>query len=37
VHTAGTHNSIVKLPGLSPERAGELAAIIRTHIQADLD
>lgn len=37
VHTAGTHNSTVKLPGLSPERAAEMAAVIRTHIQADLD
>lgn len=37
VHTAGTHNSTVRLPGLSPERAAQLAAIIRTHIQADLD
>lgn len=37
VHTAGAHNSIVTLPGLSPERAAELAAVIRGHIQADLD
>lgn len=37
VHTAGTHNSTVSLPGLSPERANELAAVIRSHIQADLD
>ena len=37
VHTAGTHNSIVTLPGLSPERAAELAAVIRGHIKADLD
>jgi membrane protein YdbS with pleckstrin-like domain len=37
IHTAGTHNSIVALPGLSPERAAELAAVIRTHIKADLD
>lgn len=37
IHTAGTHNSIVSLPGLSPERAAELAAVIRTHIKADLD
>jgi membrane protein YdbS with pleckstrin-like domain len=37
VHTAGTHNSTVSLPGLSPERAAELAAVIRGHIQADLD
>ena len=37
IHTAGTHNSIVRLPGLSPDRAAELAAVIRTHIKADLD
>lgn len=37
IHTAGTHNSIVSLPGLSPARATELAAAIRTHIKADLD
>lgn len=37
IHTAGTHNSIVSLPGLSPGRAAELAAVIRTHIKADLD
>lgn len=37
IHTAGTHNSIVSLPGLSPQRAAELAAVIRTHIKADLD
>jgi membrane protein YdbS with pleckstrin-like domain len=37
IHTAGTHNSIVTLPGLSPERAAELAAVIRTHIKVDLD
>lgn len=37
VHTAGTHNSTVSLPGLSPERANALAGVIRGHIQADLD
>lgn len=37
VHTAGTHNSIVTLPGLSPDRANELATVIRGHIQADQD
>lgn len=37
VHTAGTHNSIVTLPGLSPERAAELAAVIREHIRVELD
>src|SRR5687767_13785154 len=28
VHTAGTHNSIVTLPGLSPERAAEIREVI---------
>lgn len=37
IHTAGTHNSIVSLPGLSPERAAELAAVIRTHARAEVD
>jgi hypothetical protein len=37
IHTAGTHNSIVTLPGLSPARAAELAAVIRAHVKADLD
>jgi membrane protein YdbS with pleckstrin-like domain len=36
VHTAGTHNSIVTLPGLSPERAGEIRELIRGHIRSDL-
>ncbi|GAA4010681.1 hypothetical protein GCM10022280_04930 [Sphingomonas swuensis] len=37
VHTAGTHHSIVSLPGLSPADADSMAAVIRSHIQADLD
>jgi membrane protein YdbS with pleckstrin-like domain len=37
VHTAGTHNSIVTLPGLSPERAGEIRELIRGHIRSDLE
>jgi membrane protein YdbS with pleckstrin-like domain len=37
VHTAGTHNSIVALPGLSPARADELASVIRSHVRADTD
>ncbi|WP_300972904.1 PH domain-containing protein [Sphingomonas sp. LHG3406-1] len=37
IHTAGTHNSIVSLPGLAPSRAAELAAVIRTHVKADID
>ena len=37
VHTAGTHNSIVTLPGLAPERAGEIRELIRGHIRSDLE
>jgi membrane protein YdbS with pleckstrin-like domain len=35
VHTAGTHNSVVTLPGLSPERAAEIREAIRSEIRAD--
>ncbi|GAA4747896.1 PH domain-containing protein [Sphingomonas daechungensis] len=35
VHTAGTHNSIVTLPGLKPERAAEIRDIIREHVRTD--
>ena len=37
VHTAGTHNSIVTLPGLAPSRAAEIREIIRGHIRSDLE
>lgn len=37
VHTAGTHNSIVTLPGLAPERASEIRELIRGHIRSDLE
>jgi uncharacterized protein len=37
VHTAGTHNSIVVLPGLSPERAAEIREAIRGEIRADAE
>lgn len=37
VHTAGTHNSIVTLPGLSPERASEIREAIRSEIRADAE
>ena len=37
VHTAGTHNSIVTLPGLSPDRAAELREIIRSAIRTDIE
>jgi uncharacterized protein len=35
VHTAGTHNSIVSVPGLAPERAAEIRDIIREHVRTD--
>jgi len=35
VHTAGTHNSIVTVPGLSPQRAGEIRDVIREHVRTD--
>jgi membrane protein YdbS with pleckstrin-like domain len=35
VHTAGTHNSIVALPGLAPERAAAMRDIIREHVRTD--
>jgi len=35
VHTAGTHNSIVTLPGLAPERAAEIRDVIREHVRTD--
>ena len=37
VHTAGTHNSIVTLPGLSPPSAGEIRESIRAVIRADAE
>ncbi|MBW0145764.1 PH domain-containing protein [Sphingomicrobium clamense] len=35
VHTAGTHNSVVTLPGLDPEKAEEMRAAIRAEIRTD--
>lgn len=35
VHTAGTHNSIVTLPGLDQERAEAIRDIVRGHIRSD--
>ncbi len=35
VHTAGTHNSIVTLPGLSPARAADIREAIRSKIRTD--
>jgi membrane protein YdbS with pleckstrin-like domain len=37
VHTAGTHNSVVVLPGLAPERAAEIRDEIRSEIRADAE
>ena len=36
VHTAGTHNSIVTVPGLAPDRAAEIRDIIREHVRTDV-
>lgn len=35
VHTAGTLNSLVTLPGLAPERAIEIRDIIREQVRSD--
>ncbi|MEO6199029.1 MAG: PH domain-containing protein [Sphingomicrobium sp.] len=35
VHTAGTHNSIVRVDGLAPDRATEIRDLIREHIRTD--
>jgi uncharacterized protein len=37
VHTAGTRNSIVTVPGLDPDRAAEIRDIIREHIRTDFE
>ena len=37
VHTAGTHNSIVKVPGLAPETAAEIRDVIREHVRTDFE
>lgn len=37
VHTAGTHNSVVTVPGLAPQRAAEIRDIIREHVRTDLE
>lgn len=37
VHTAGTHNSVVTLPGLSPETAASIRDAIRAEIRADAE
>jgi membrane protein YdbS with pleckstrin-like domain len=35
IHTAGTHNSIVTVPGLAPERAAAIRDVIREHVRTD--
>ena len=35
VHTPGTHNSVVTLPGLEPDRANEIRETIRAQIKTD--
>ena len=37
VHTAGTHNNIVNVPGLSPESAAEIRDVIREHVRTDFE
>jgi uncharacterized protein len=37
VHTAGTHNSIVTLPGLAPDKATAIRDEIRQHIRTDFE
>ena len=37
VHTAGTHNSIVVLPGLAPTRAADMRETMRGAIRADAE
>jgi hypothetical protein len=37
VHTAGTHNSIVTVPGLAPETAEEIRDVIREHVRTDFE
>lgn len=37
VHTAGTHNSVVTVPGLAPGRAAEIRDIIRAHVRTDFE
>ena len=37
VHTAGTHNSIIVLPGLAPDRAADMRETMRGSIRADAE
>lgn len=35
LHTAGTHNSTVTVPGLAPDRANAMRDVIREHVRSD--
>jgi membrane protein YdbS with pleckstrin-like domain len=35
LHTAGTHNSTITVPGLAPEQAEAMRDIIREHVRTD--
>jgi membrane protein YdbS with pleckstrin-like domain len=35
VHTAGTRNSTITVPGLAPDRAAQMRDIIREHVRTD--
>ena len=37
VHTAGTHNSIVTVPGLAPNTAADIRDVIREHVRTDFE
>ena len=37
VHTAGTLNSTVTVPGLAPDRAAEIRDVIRKHVRTDFE
>ena len=37
VHTAGTLNSTVTVPGLAPDRAAEIRDVIREHVRTDYE
>jgi membrane protein YdbS with pleckstrin-like domain len=37
IHTAGTHNSIVTVPGLAPDRATEMRDLIREQVRTDFE
>ena len=37
VHTAGTHNSIITVNGLAPDKANSIRDTIREHIRSDVE